>query len=384
MRILHVPHAYAGAGNTLLNVISELSACHARTGGESAVVLSDQRDAKVSTAENLLVDYSRYCPRQWFTRSELLADAAIGMVGGTRPYMGRVYRPAVEAAVEWRPDLILLYEGHAMASVASWRRALPAPVELWLYVHNAVSRSFRRREFGRLAGDLDGIVCCSDYMRGTVLPLLPDGAKPIRTVTNGVDLERFSPVDPPAKPTDALEVVFAGQVRPHKGPHLLLGAAGRARELTDRPLRFRVVGSADYDPAMPLTDYELSLRRLADDLHLDVDFVPFVDRTTLRDYYRRASVVCVPTTSPEPFGLVVLEAMACGTAVVASRVGGLPEAGGDAAVYVDVNDQESFARELVALAESPERVEHYAAAGRARALTRSWQSTYDGLLAGVA
>ena len=63
-------------------------------------------------------------------------------------------------------------------------------------------------------------------------------------------------------------------------------------------------------------------------------FVPPVDRPVLAQWYRAADLVVVPSHS-ESFGLVAIEAQACGTPVVAARVGGLPTAVGDAGVLVD-------------------------------------------------
>lgn len=73
-----------------------------------------------------------------------------------------------------------------------------------------------------------------------------------------------------------------------------------------------------------------------------------VDDPTLVDLYRCAAAVCV-TSTHEGFGLPVVEAMACGAPVVASRAAALPEAGGDIATYVPPNDADALARALAGL-----------------------------------
>jgi glycosyltransferase involved in cell wall biosynthesis len=93
---------------------------------------------------------------------------------------------------------------------------------------------------------------------------------------------------------------------------------------------------------------------------------------------RSASVLAYPSLD-EGFGFPVLEAMAVGTPVVATRAGAVPEVAGEAAELVPVGDDEALATALVrVLADAPRRRE-LAAAGRARAATYSWAATAAGL-----
>jgi glycosyltransferase involved in cell wall biosynthesis len=81
----------------------------------------------------------------------------------------------------------------------------------------------------------------------------------------------------------------------------------------------------------------------------------------------RAAIVVVPSRWAEPFGLTALEALGAGAALVVSHRGGLPEIGGDAAVYIDPEDARSLASTLVELARDPARRDALADAGRRRA-----------------
>ncbi|HET7762956.1 MAG TPA: glycosyltransferase, partial [Phycicoccus sp.] len=85
-----------------------------------------------------------------------------------------------------------------------------------------------------------------------------------------------------------------------------------------------------------------------------VRFRPPVSRSELADWYRAADLVAVPSHS-ESFGLVAVEALACGTPVVASNVGGLPTAVGDAGVLVDGHDTADWATAIGSVALDPER-----------------------------
>ena len=143
-----------------------------------------------------------------------------------------------------------------------------------------------------------------------------------RVVYGGADPARFSP-DPDAHRRG---VLFVGRLTPHKGVDRLLEALDATSEL-------RVVGSAGHDPEPPERDYPDLLRRLA--AHRRVEFLGVVDDADLPALYCAAQVLALPSVEvtcygrrirvAELLGLAAIEAMASGTPVVASRLGGLPE-----------------------------------------------------------
>lgn len=118
-------------------------------------------------------------------------------------------------------------------------------------------------------------------------------------------------------------------------------------------------------------------RALARDLGLDrhISVLPFVDRATLAAIYRRSTMVLMPSER-EGFGLPVLEALACGTPVVASDIPALREVGGGAAEYADVDDVaawEATIRRLVAERDAQhDRWQARRDAGVTRAADFSW------------
>jgi D-inositol-3-phosphate glycosyltransferase len=213
------------------------------------------------------------------------------------------------------------------------------------------------------------------------------GADPRRTlvVPPGVDLDRFTPGDRLAArralgvPADAVVLTFVGRIQPLKAPDLLLAAA--ARMLADEPalrdrLRVHVVGA----PSGSGLDAPRRLEELA--AHLGIaDLVRFLppqapDRLAL--HYRAADVAVVPSHN-ESFGLVALEAQACGTPVVAAAVGGLPTAvrDGVSGVLVGSRDPAAYAAAIRAvLARRP----LLAAGARRHAAAFSWDRTADALV----
>jgi glycosyltransferase involved in cell wall biosynthesis len=150
------------------------------------------------------------------------------------------------------------------------------------------------------------------------------GAPPARTqvIYGGADTRRFAP----APGADRDGVLFVGRLTPHKGVDRLLRALPAGTAL-------QVAGGAGHDPRPPERDYPALLRRLAQGQ--DVTFLGPVPDAALPGLYRRAAVLVLPSVDrtcygrevpvSELLGLVALEAMASGTPVVASRIGGLAE-----------------------------------------------------------
>ncbi|HZM83546.1 MAG TPA: glycosyltransferase family 4 protein [Candidatus Limnocylindrales bacterium] len=131
----------------------------------------------------------------------------------------------------------------------------------------------------------------------------------VGVVYNGVDVASF-----PLRENKEPWVLFIGRMHPIKGAHLAIDAARAAG-------RRIVLAGKVHDP--PEHDYfEQEVRpRLSD----DVQFVGEADRELKRELYGKAACVLFPSQWPEPFGMVMVEAMACGTPVVALRGGAVEE-----------------------------------------------------------
>jgi glycosyltransferase involved in cell wall biosynthesis len=143
-----------------------------------------------------------------------------------------------------------------------------------------------------------------------------------RVVYGGADPVRFRP-DPHARRQG---ILFVGRLTPHKGVDRLIEALPEGAEL-------RVVGSAGHDPKPPERDYPDLLRRLG--AQRRIEFLGAVPDRDLPSLYRGAQVLALPSVRrtcygrevplSELLGLAAIEAMASGTPVVASRLGGVPE-----------------------------------------------------------
>ena len=218
----------------------------------------------------------------------------------------------------------------------------------------------------------------------------------VRVINPGVDLEAFSPGETGAArdrvgiPRDAHVVLFAGRLQPLKAPDVVVEAA--AELLTRRPdLRSRLIVPIIGGPSGSGLGTPAALRALAARLDVAdvVRFVPPVGRPELADYFRAASVVCVPSYN-ESFGLVALEAQACGTPVVAANVGGLATAvrDGVTGILVDGHCPGDYATVLERLLSRPAHaqqgsaqasVEHASAFGWAGTAERTLDAYHDAL-----
>jgi D-inositol-3-phosphate glycosyltransferase len=214
-------------------------------------------------------------------------------------------------------------------------------------------------------------------------------ADPLRTVAvpPGVDLDRFRPGDRLASRAalglapDAVVLAFVGRIQPLKAPDVLLRAAAELLH-RDPSLRDRLVVLIVGGPSGSGLTEPTSLHRLADSLGITgvMRFLP-PQGEGLADVYRAADVVAVPSHN-ESFGLVALEAQACGTPVVAARVGGLPVAVADgrSGLLVPGHGSGQWADALARVALAPRRRDELALGAVVHAREFSWDRTTDALL----
>jgi D-inositol-3-phosphate glycosyltransferase len=186
----------------------------------------------------------------------------------------------------------------------------------------------------------------------------------VSVVSPGVDLYTFTAGsgrkaarEAVGLPQDAHILAFVGRIQPHKGPEVLIRAVAEMLNHSPhlRPKLITIImGGAS---GTGLGEVE-RLKDLVSWLNIS-DVVRFenpVPRAKIPQWYRAADLVCVPSYS-ESFGLVALEAQACGTPVVATAVGGLRTAVADgiSGVLVDGHDPRAWSSVLARLIQEPQR-----------------------------
>ena len=222
------------------------------------------------------------------------------------------------------------------------------------------------------------VVAVSDGMRADVLSVYPEiPEERVRVIRNGIDTSEYAP-DPR---TDVLDkhgidpsrpyVIFVGRITRQKGVPVLLRAAASLDPSAQLVL---CAGAAD-TPA--LGEEVATLVAGLQESRSGVIWIPeMLPKPEIIQLLSHALVFACPSVY-EPLGIVNLEAMACATAVVASRVGGIPEvvSGGQTGLLVPPDDPASLADAINMLLRDPGRADAMGIAGRERAVTEfSWDA----------
>jgi D-inositol-3-phosphate glycosyltransferase len=210
----------------------------------------------------------------------------------------------------------------------------------------------------------------------------------VMTINPGVDLSVFQPGSQLQArqqlglPADGVVLIFVGRVQPLKAPDVILHAA--AQMIRDDPeLASRLTIAFVGGPSGTGRRDPDSLIELASRLGLSslVRLEPPCPQPELAQWYRAATLVMVPSYS-ESFGLVAMEAQACGTPVVAASVGGLRTAvrHGYSGVLVESHEPGRYARAVRELISSPATLARLRQGARQHASRFSWSATVDSLL----
>jgi D-inositol-3-phosphate glycosyltransferase len=230
-----------------------------------------------------------------------------------------------------------------------------------------------------VANQADLVVAFSEEERALLQSAYAAGADKVRVTTEGVDLSLFSPRDKQEArkrlglESEAPTVLYVGRLEAFKGTHVLL----RAMALLQDPDKARlvVVGGGGSEDPEAVALHQLAMELGIGDRVIWQDAVPQED---LPDYYAAADVCAVPSYH-ESFGLVALEAMACGTPVVAASVGGLRSlvVDGETGLLADPNTPEVFAQRLQALLNDSSMRSRMSHAAHRRAALFPWHTAAD-------
>jgi D-inositol-3-phosphate glycosyltransferase len=205
----------------------------------------------------------------------------------------------------------------------------------------------------------------------------------VHIAPGGVDLSLFSPQDKAEArrrtgiDLDEKVILFVGRPEPFKGPDVLVRALAEMRNPTG--VRLVLVGGSEDEHSVDWLRQEAEAAGVSE----NVRWQSAIPQTELTDFYAAADVCAVPSFH-ESFGLAALEAMACGTPVVAAAVGALPElvVHGETGFLVPGHLPELFAQCIEDLLNDPGRRERMGEAGVRHAAGYTWKQAADLALEG--
>jgi glycosyltransferase involved in cell wall biosynthesis len=245
----------------------------------------------------------------------------------------------------------------------------------WRYAHAMIGSAIRRSAL---------VFTVSDASRRDILRFYP-WADPdrIQVVPNALDDALL--VDPGTEEMERVReryqirgryVLYTGNIKPHKNLDRLIQAFSQVKtEPGQEDLKLFIIGDeATRYPSLRRTVESAGVRQ-------DVRFFGFVPDATLSALYRMASVFAFPSLY-EGFGLPPLEAMACGTPVVTSRISSLPEVVGDAAVLVDPYSTDDIASGIRSLLTDDALRARLVERGKERVRSFSWERSVKAIHGG--
>jgi len=329
-------------------------------------------------------------------RTARFHKSKLPMFAASSYYLGYV----LKVAWDLRSQHCDIVHVHNLSQFVPIIRALNPGVKIVLHMHCEWLTQLDHGTIARRLSKAHSILGCSDYITNRIRTSFPLFANKAATVRNGVDLDAFSGNETRRLRNPSQRILFVGRVSPEKGVHVLLEAFQKVLERCphaeleivgplDRGDSEFVIGLIDDPRAAGLkaflnADYLDHLQKeIGMDLMGRVSFAGFVPHGKLEKYYRDADLFVNPSFI-DAFPLTIPEAMACGLPVVASDVGGTPEAvaNRETGLLVEPGNAAALADVICGLLADRARLESMGKAARRRAVQHfSWERITDDLVA---
>jgi spore coat protein SA len=293
-----------------------------------------------------------------------------------KPIYRRVLQPLLERLK--RGDILYIHNrpecADVLASIADQRG-----IRLVLHMHNSLLHPRSRKHLPALK-DVP-VVFCSEFLRKEVISAYPNHFQQTHVVYNGADSKKFRAEGRTQKSVP--QIIFTGRLVPHKGVHVLMDAM-RILQTRGIAATCTVVGGSSFGNSRR-TRYMQKLERMRPD---NSELIGYRSGNEFASLLRQADIYCCPSIWNDPFPMSLLEAMASGLPVVASKIGGIPEQlayGGG--ILVPPNDKEVLATVLQQLLEDASYRERLGneslRASRGHFLWDNTRHQYDSLIHGL-
>ncbi len=221
----------------------------------------------------------------------------------------------------------------------------------------------------------DMITGCSQWVIDKIVERFPEYQNKSFNLHNGVDTDYFVPTDDLSEVSDS-EIVFIGRVSPERGAHTLLEAFNLVLEEVPNA-KLKMIGSYNSVPREYLVDvtddplmHEMrKYYKEGSNLYYDyaksiptpqanerITWISDLPQVELLKQYQQAAIFTFPSLIEEPFGMPIIEAMACGKPVISTDGGGIPEFlhDGENGLLVPRNDPQALAQAFIKLLNEPQ------------------------------
>jgi glycosyltransferase involved in cell wall biosynthesis len=348
----HLDGKPQGSRTYLLGLVPEL----ARLAPEDRFFLysfNPSATGKLLDAPNVI--HRRVFPETARLRTPFVVPA-LELIDGVKVFHSQYICPPVSFVPEVVSIHDILFETHPDLFVGAFSRA-----SVWL-----IRRSARRARY---------VLTVSEFSRRALLERYELPESKVVVTPDAVDPERFRPLEPGPALDDVRQryeldgpfILNVGRLEPRKNLERLIQAFDQVRRRVDSALKLIIVGKEDFR-------FE-TIHEEADKLPEGiVRFLGPVPDADLPAIYNLADLMAYPSLV-EGFGMPLVEAMACGTPVVASKRGALPEVGGDAAIWIDPEDEDSMVSGLELCLTDSETASNRRRAGLERAKLFRWEET---------
>ena len=331
-RVLFVDHVNRILGGAEINLVELLSGRDASAAWESHCAVSPGSHLE-EALQKQQISTCVYEAADTFNKVRVVGRGlALAQAWKARKSMSGAVESLEKVVQQVRPDVIIscTNKDHYAVSLLNERRPKANRIPAVWWVNDVLSSAFFSLPFRagfawRAIRFADRLVAVSDYAkRVLVRHRIP--ASRIVTIHNGIPLENYAPRKgagrwrPVSVPIDEPLVAIIGRFTPWKGQQFFLELAAKWLK-TNSSGYFALIGKAFNEDAA----FEQQLRDMADHSPLKgrVHFIPF--QSDLREVLSGVDVLVHASVRPEPFGRVIIEAMAAGVPVLAAKAGGVPE-----------------------------------------------------------
>ena len=228
-------------------------------------------------------------------------------------------------------------------------------IPIILFLHNdpqtmKETKTVKQRK--KILSQVKLILCVSNFIKEKFLDGIDDCHDKVLILYNGVT--RFAKSFPSKKKS----VLFVGRIVPDKGVHLYVNAVSQTAKKFPG-WTFYIIGSTHLGENTLFSKFSKLVVDKFNKIGKQAKYSGFLNFSKVQKIMQSASIIVIPSTWAEPYGLVVSEAMSNGIAIITSNVGGIPEVLNEGGILIENINEEKIIKELIKLMNNPKKLKSY-------------------------